>query len=35
MGGGGGGNEGDWIGKVEVRTRKKFMSVGKARVAIF
>ena len=28
-------NEGEWIGKVEIRTRKKFLAVGKACTAIF
>ena len=28
-------NEGEWTGKVEIRTRKKFLAVGEACVAIF
>ena len=31
---GGGGNEGEWTGKVEIRTRKKFLAVGEANLAI-
>ena len=28
-------NEGEWTGKVEIMTRKQFLAVGEARVAIF
>ena len=28
-------NEGDWTGKVQIRTGKKFLAVGEACVAIF
>ena len=28
------GYEGEWTGKVEIRTRKKFLAVGEARKAI-
>ena len=31
----GGQNEGEWTRKVEIRTRKEFMAVGEACVAIF
>ena len=27
-------NEGEWTGKVEIRTRKKFLAVGNAYVAV-
>ena len=28
-------NEGEWTWKIEIRTRKKFLAVGEAYVAIF
>ena len=28
-------NEGEWTRKVEIKTRKKLLAVGEARVAIF
>ena len=33
--GGGGRGEGDWIGKVEISSRKKSLAVGEACMAIF